>query len=521
MQNRIGVIMLKVLWEKVINRQETRKSLIEFRAEYKKSGENHFEAEQLAGRDLSVLTDLLHSEDAKVRKNCALILGELSRKEAEEALFMAYDREQQLFVRPAYLTALKLLESTHYISTFREILSRLEAEDSKEEPDNEEVQSDTHKHRAEERKLLRELSTQDKEQVLHHFTGYKIPAELVLLTNRNHIRVTSGQIKKARYKEFNAGVKIQSAAPAEILPIRTYDEMLFVVPGMGSCPMEAAAAAEVITGSSLMEFLNQNHKERNLPFRFRLELKGVLDQEKKGRFLRTLADELERRTKFQLLNSTGDYEIEIRLIESKGEKYNLLVKLFTIPDERFTYRRESVAASIRPVNAALVCALVQEYLHEDAQILDPFCGVGTMLIERAKLMDTGTMYGIDIFSEAIEKARRNTKEAELHINYINRDFYDFHHEYLFDEVITDMPFTMQKEGSGNPQAMIDIDRIYRKFFIKIKEHLKADGIIIIYTHNKELVQRYGGKKPFRIEREYEISMREKTYVYVLRFCDPA
>ena len=48
--------------------------------------------------------------------------------------------------------------------------------------------------------------------------------------------------------------------------------------------------------------------------------------------------------------------------------------------------------------------LAQPYLKANAQVLDPFCGVGTMLIERNKLAPANPMYGIDIFGEAIDKA---------------------------------------------------------------------------------------------------------------------
>ena len=37
----------------------------------------------------------------------------------------------------------------------------------------------------------------------------------------------------------------------------------------------------------------------------------------------------------------------------------------------------------------MIVALAEPYLKENAQILDPFCGVGTMLIERISVSGTG------------------------------------------------------------------------------------------------------------------------------------
>lgn len=53
-----------------------------------------------------------------------------------------------------------------------------------------------------------------------------------------------------------------------------------------------------------------------------------------------------------------------------------------------------------------------------------------MLMERDLLVPAGDMYGLDIFGEAVIKARENAKAAGRQINYINRDFFDFTHKYL-------------------------------------------------------------------------------------------
>ena len=66
--------------------------------------------------------------------------------------------------------------------------------------------------------------------------------------------------------------------------------------------------------------------------------------------------------------------------------------------------------------------------------MDPFCGVGTMLIERDIRVPAREKYGTDIFGEAIDKARENASAAGELIHFIHRDFFDFRHEYKFDAV---------------------------------------------------------------------------------------
>jgi len=54
--------------------------------------------------------------------------------------------------------------------------------------------------------------------------------------------------------------------------------------------------------------------------------------------------------------------------------------------DRFDYRKGSVAASIHPSAAAMLLMLAKPYLRKNAQLLDPCCGVGTMLVERHRLL---------------------------------------------------------------------------------------------------------------------------------------
>ena len=59
-----------------------------------------------------------------------------------------------------------------------------------------------------------------------------------------------------------------------------------------------------------------------------------------------------------------------------------------------------------------------------------------MLIERDKLKPAREIYATDIFGDAIRLGRENAKEADVRINFIHRDFFDFKHDYKFDEIIT-------------------------------------------------------------------------------------
>ena len=114
-------------------------------------------------------------------------------------------------------------------------------------------------------------------------------------------------------------------------------------------------------------------------------------------------------------------------------------------DEAVCLPENAIAMSIHPATAAMLMYLAKPYLKENAQILDPCCGVGTMLIERDILVPAREKYGIDIFGDAIDMARENAALAGEKINFIHRDYFDFKHDYKFDEIVTNMPVKGKKQ----------------------------------------------------------------------------
>ena len=159
-----------------------------------------------------------------------------------------------------------------------------------------------------------------------------------------------------------------------------------------------------------------------------------------------------------------------------------------------------------PSVVAEIMELAAPYLKENAQIIDPFCGVGTMLIERDIRVPAREKYGTDIFGEAIDGARENAALAGEQINFIHRDFFDFRHDYLFDEIVTNMPVRgkMTRE---------QLDRLYEKFFRKALTILEKEAVIVMYTGEIGFV-----KKQLRLHREFSLlvdyCMQSKTGCYL-------
>ncbi|WP_343209391.1 TRM11 family SAM-dependent methyltransferase [Anaerolentibacter hominis] len=496
--------MIKELWNQIQNDQEVRQSLSKIRQEIKNDGERAKLSLLIEG-DESILIGLLQSEDAKTRKNAALLMGDLGNQMFLAPVWKAYQEEQQRFVKSSYLAALGHFDYGEYLDAIKDRLTAL-----KKEPMTEENQ----KHVMEEMRELSALVTRAEGSVIHSFTGWDEPADIFLLTNRNFRELTRDELlalePNAKTKLLGAGVMASVTNLRWLRDIRTYQELLFVVREMGPCEMEPNKIAQTIVNSPLLAFMAERH-EGKAPYYFRLEMKSKRDLGQKSVFLKKLSAEIESLSDRKLINTTDNYEFELRLIENKLGNCNIMIKLFTLKDTRFTYRKEVIPTSIKPVNAALTAALAKEYMKEDGQVLDPFCGVGTMLIERHKAVRANTSYGIDIQEAAIIKARKNAETAKQVIHFVNRDFFQFNHDYLFDEVITNMPFQI---GQFTEADVLDI---YNRFFKRIPSLLKDGAVLILYTHNQQAILRLTYRTRFSILKDYEISKREGTHVMILRY----
>ena len=209
-----------------------------------------------------------------------------------------------------------------------------------------------------------------------------------------------------------------------------------------------------------------------------------------------------------LINSTSHYEVELRLLQHREGGFVPLLKLYTLPDHRFDYRRYYVAASMKPMMAAGLMALAKPYLKEYAQILDPFCGVGTLLMERRFAVPARNAYGIDTFGEAIEKARVNSKIAGMQTNYINRDYFDFVHDI---NLMRSLPICRQAICQNRSWTICIAD-----FFEKSDEVLAEDGRMIFFSREMGLVKKQLRLHPqFRLAQEFCIQEKNGSYLFIV------
>lgn len=429
--------------------QDVRKNLIAVRDMMKDERTRREFMYGLQG-DFSVLESMLGSEDPKIRRNAALILGYTEDEDVLPALVSAWKSEQTLFIREDYLKAMEMMDYHRYLPDLQERLVQISGGGEKAQQDeNGNALWDNQKHLEAEAQRLRKMIDRFRPHEKHICSAAAPMPAVLLLCSRSQSEATARQIRSGQVRQLRGAVRVQGGDPAEILSVRTWSECLFLIPGARPVPADPKAAADSIHSLHVGRYLCSLHgimppeesdgEGVQTCFRYRIELKGSrIPQEKKGAYIRAFSARLDYLEQGLMENSDSDYEVELRLVERSDGMLAPMLKLFTFQDRRFAYRRLVTAQSMAPVNAALAVELSRPWQKRGAQILDPFCGTGTLLIERCFHSETGDVYGVDRFGDAIRKARVNAEKMHR-INFVNRDFFDFRSDYPFDEIITEFP----------------------------------------------------------------------------------
>lgn len=490
---------IEELCRQIEQKENLRKALSELRAVIKEKA--LYEEIRRRLKEGEVIAPLLLSEDAKIRKNAAALLGDLQIQEMALQLYLAYQKEETLFVRGTILGALEKTDPYPYLSELQE---QYEFLCKKEIPEHEK------KHTREEIRILERILRKEGKENRHTFTGWEEKLLILLTTNGGYQNLITEKLSADRKKETSLGVQAVVNDLRKVTAIRTFRELLFPVRLDRTVVFEDGSEifGEALANSKLLPLLERCHKEP-APFYFRIDLRGGFSLEERSRYIKRAAFAIEEKSGRRLINTPEDYEFEIRLLLDKTKKIHVFLKMFTIPMERFSYRKGTIAASMHPSMAAMILELARPWMKEKAQVLDPCCGVGTMLVERHKLLAAREIYGIDIFGEAVEKARINTAEAGMHVNFIHKDYLDFKHEYLFDEIIANMPI----RGKRTKEEQ---DLFYRGFFDKSEELLTPGGILLLYSNENGFVKKQIRLHPaFKLYQEFLVREKEQFYMYVI------
>ena len=484
--------------DNINNGREVRESLASLCGLLRTKGETAFSSDDAEA--LVVLAcNNLKSADPKVRKNASKLLGLMNGtgEEAVDQLVEAYRNEQTRFVKSTYLEALAGKDFAKHLPYLKQCLEELR---------NTSVNEENRKHINEEIAALSKLPglTEDSEKS-HRFAGYNEDNTVLFVTNPYYREMFTDSLGAIRKKVVNGGVVVRTAELSKILSNRIWREAVFRVPEVLTVPEDPYEAAAILAGEAVGDYMAKRIKGDGA-LRYRVDFR-CHDEELKKRFVKRISQETDRLSGGKLLNDPGDYEITFRISETSLKTYRLGILFAGMRDDRFTYRKETVAGSIHPTDAAAAMDFAKPYLTVDAQVLDPFCGAGTMIAERIKAGKIRTAFGVDTFGTAIEKARINVTASNVW--FVHRDFYDYRQDHMFDEIITNMPF--REEGGSDEIALL-----YRRFFRKLPEHLRRNGTLVMVSHDPKLAET-SIPSDMTIVKKLPMRDRGEMAAYIIRF----
>lgn len=446
-----------------------------------------------------VFKGFMDHEDAKVRKNIIKVMGRVADPELLSLLMSHYEQEETQFLKGDYLEAVEAFDYKEHVEFFKERLVKLQKEERT-------------KHSVEEMRALMRLIWKIEPPKKHTFKTGASEEKVLLVVPRGHENVVIeevNQIDDTQAKAMVGGVMVRTKHLADVCKVRTYQAVLFdFYPAMIGSD-DGRVIGDTLIQNGLMDFVTKHHKE-NHPFVFRVDIKGVNDVRKKNQMAKELSLSLEEHSQGQLINDSSYYEIEIRVIAgAKGCR--VFLKFSGLKDPRFVYRKYAMSTSMQPSKAALMMRYLKPYMKEDANVLDPFCGTGTLLVERAYAGKVKSLYGLDISAPAIQAAWDNSQRAGMILNLVQRNFNDFSHEYRFDEIITDMP---RLSANIKPKQ---VEYVYQLLFVRSRELLADQGVLAVYCEDEYLMERYLKEHTWLKRCKKIVMTKDKTsFIYILQ-----
>ncbi|HEX3071745.1 MAG TPA: HEAT repeat domain-containing protein [Thermoanaerobaculia bacterium] len=396
----------------------------------------------------------LTDESPQGRRIAAIALGKRGGPGSVAALRAALAREEVLWVRPSMILALGKIGDDDARAALAEVEPRSETES--------------------------EALRKAKDRVSAPATGFAWRSEAVI--DRLFASVPFGLEDVALAEVSERGIEASGvrrgiiALHAKPLGLRSalrcaYDVRVLIAEGAPGAFMETIAKARV----PWREWIRSESDA--LPYRFSLENVRVTRQQ----FSDVLRLARETFAPLGLIDSPSNYAAMLR-VEADADATRIWFVPTFEPDERFVYRIADVGASINPVVGACLARLVRG--KSSRVVVDPTCGSGTLLIERALLDDASVLSGIDISPTAIRAATGNVIAAKLAARIAIRQA-DGGDSAAWpdrcDEVLANLPF-------GNRTEDRNLDGLYRRVIGNIGRTLAPGGRALLYTaHTKTLI----------------------------------
>jgi predicted RNA methylase len=237
-----------------------------------------------------------------------------------------------------------------------------------------------------------------------------------------------------------------------------------------------------------------DHDFRRLDFQRAVE-RGIA--ERVDHTWRLAEDESEECTEFWATMLPGEFILEVRLSD-RSQRHR---------DYKVAHR----PGSLRPSVAAALAWMSQP--SDDDVVLDPFCGGGTVLIERAMIGRYAMLYGSDRDTGALAAARANVGPRHKPIELNSWDAAKIPlAAHSVSKIITNLPWG-ERFGSHR-----DNRRLYPRWFAEMARILKPAGLAVVLTSESGLIANIAGRMGLTVERAIRVQVLGAfATAYAIRF----
>ncbi|MBR3890738.1 MAG: methyltransferase [Bacilli bacterium] len=412
---------------------------------------------------------LVNDEDSKTRKNTYSFMGNFLDKDYVIDLIKLLKKEETNYC----ISTLVLCLGNYNIKNIEEILNKYMEYLYKKYKEGDLLEVHYNEILTSINKVLNKTSS----VINHKFNKLDREVDIYLTCMKPLLNACYTKIKSLvnNARKLEDGVLVTSDEMHRIYKIRCFYEALISMNGFNVKNEDMLSNIKNFLDSKLLENSHTGEGE----FTYRIEYVTTKNKQEKINMYNLVNEYIKSNFGEKYLNNASVYEFEIRIID-KGDKCDIFYKLCTFKDSRYDYRIKDLPASINPSSANMMLEEIKQYLKEGAEVLDPFCGTSTMLIERSYLSKCN-LTGVDIDSKAIEYSKINSSKANININLVNKDI--LNHEGFYDEIISNMPYGNRVSNHKENEIL------YKGFIKKVSSMLNDNGVAILLTTELSLLKK--------------------------------
>ncbi len=311
----------------------------------------------------------------------------------------------------------------------------------------------------------------------------------------------------AQLLKFARGIVLfrTAEAPKKLLRLRTVEDIFVTLAhitslGRGSDALRVLHSATLNADlAALLDFWRRAHPERPARTWRVISQKQGSHEFRRIDAGKAVSDALYRRLARGMKHVADDADLEFWLWLS-GSEALLGLRLSDATMRHRTYKLEHLPASLRPSVAATL-AFLSHPTPQD-RVLDPLCGAGTLVIERALLAPYTEAWGGDIREEAVAMAQRNAVAAGVRASWRTWDAGALPLEAeSVNRILTNLPFGKQIGSHASNTTL------YRALAQEFGRVLAPTGVLVALTSEDRLWE--------SILREHGWSISKKVVLVVL------